>query len=134
MTPEDSPSPEELERRQQWFDWYVDRCDNHSVHAPRDGRRYTCPCCGYLTLEERGGYDICPVCFWEDDGQDDADADTVRCGPNQGLSLTEARHNFREFSASDRAASRTCGRPRKTRSRSPYHDLRSHGWERHVAT
>jgi len=28
---------------------------------------YSCPCCGYLTLPERGAYDICPVCFWEDD-------------------------------------------------------------------
>ncbi|HEI2325144.1 TPA: hypothetical protein SI485_004590, partial [Escherichia coli] len=28
---------------------------------------YKCPCCGYLTLPERGQYDICPVCQWEDD-------------------------------------------------------------------
>ncbi|TNL01225.1 hypothetical protein CYD30_28230 [Kosakonia cowanii] len=28
-----------------------------------------CPCCGYLTLTERGAYDICPVCHWEDDGK-----------------------------------------------------------------
>lgn len=28
-----------------------------------------CPCCGYLTLPERGQYDICPVCLWEDDGR-----------------------------------------------------------------
>lgn len=29
---------------------------------------YTCPCCGYITLSERpGSYDICHVCFWEDD-------------------------------------------------------------------
>jgi cysteine-rich CPCC protein len=28
---------------------------------------YRCPCCGYLTLPARGEYDICPVCFWEDD-------------------------------------------------------------------
>ncbi|MFF1770133.1 CPCC family cysteine-rich protein [Streptomyces sp. NPDC058249] len=31
---------------------------------------YGCPCCGFLTLDERGSYEICPVCFWEDDGQD----------------------------------------------------------------
>ncbi|EEW2168121.1 hypothetical protein PPV52_004650 [Escherichia coli O103] len=30
---------------------------------------YKCPCCGYLTLPERGQYDICPVCQWEDDGR-----------------------------------------------------------------
>lgn len=28
---------------------------------------YPCPCCGYLTSSEPGGYDICPVCGWEDD-------------------------------------------------------------------
>lgn len=29
---------------------------------------YPCPCCGYLVLKEGpGSYDICPICFWEDD-------------------------------------------------------------------
>ncbi len=64
-----------------------------------DGVTYACPCCGYLTLSERGGDDICPVCFWEDDGQDDHDADTVRGGPNDRLSLTEARKNFAAIGA-----------------------------------
>lgn len=41
------------------------------------------------------------MCFWNDDGQDDHDADEVRGGPNRGLSLTEARDNFRSFGASD---------------------------------
>jgi len=63
---------------------------------------YRCPCCGYNTLRERGGYEICPVCFWEDDGQDEDDADTVRGGPNGGLSLTQARGNYREFGACER--------------------------------
>ena len=64
--------------------------------------RLACPCCGYLTLGERGGFKICSVCFWEDDGQDDHDADVVRGGPNGSLSLTAARANFRAFSACDR--------------------------------
>ncbi len=31
--------------------------------------KYTCPCCGYRTLDEEppGTYDICEICFWEDD-------------------------------------------------------------------
>ncbi len=62
---------------------------------------YGCPCCGYLTLPERGGDDICPVCFWEDDGQDDHDADDVRGGPNYSLSLTAARANFARIGASE---------------------------------
>ncbi|GAA4561508.1 CPCC family cysteine-rich protein [Planotetraspora kaengkrachanensis] len=61
---------------------------------------YPCPCCGFLTLSERGGYEICPVCFWEDDGQDDHDADQVRGGPNYELSFTQGWRNFTEFGAS----------------------------------
>lgn len=46
------------------------------------------------TLNERAGYAICPICFWEDDGQDSDDADIVRGGPNHDYSLSEARSNF----------------------------------------
>jgi hypothetical protein len=58
-----------------------------------------CPCCGYKTLLERAGDEICAVCFWHDDGQDDRDADVVRGGPNYELSLTQARSNFKTFGA-----------------------------------
>jgi hypothetical protein len=47
-------------------------------------------------------FNICPVCFWEDDGQDDRNADEVVGGPNYELSLTQARQNFREFGAASR--------------------------------
>jgi cysteine-rich CPCC protein len=46
-----------------------------------------CPCCGHATLSERGVYQICPVCFWEDDGQDDT------------ANLRKARINFMLFAA-----------------------------------
>jgi len=59
-----------------------------------------CPCCGYLTICEPATYEICPVCFWEDDGQDDPDADEVHGGPNRDLSLTKGRDNFRRIGAS----------------------------------
>lgn len=55
-----------------------------------------CPCCHLPTLIERGAYDICPVCWWEDDGQDDADSDLVSGGPNGRYSLTRARANTRD--------------------------------------
>lgn len=30
--------------------------------------RFPCPCCGRLVFSEGpGSYEICPVCFWEDD-------------------------------------------------------------------
>ncbi len=60
---------------------------------------YHCPCCGYPTLKMRGSFETCPVCFWEDDGQDSHDADRVRGGPNAILSLTAARENFARFAA-----------------------------------
>jgi hypothetical protein len=95
-----NPEQEIIEKRKRWFEWYMDRLDNHSVSQPRqEGVTYRCPCCGCKTLPERGGYDICPVCFWEDDGQDDPDADVVRGGPNGGLSLAQARANYQSFGA-----------------------------------
>lgn len=68
---------------------------------PEDGP-FSCPCCSSITLDERAGYEICPVCFWEDDGQDDHDADEVRGGPNGALSLAEARRNYADFGACER--------------------------------
>jgi hypothetical protein len=52
-----------------------------------------CPCCGRRSIEERFQYEICRVCWWEDDGQDNADAGR-RAGQNYGISLTEGRVNF----------------------------------------
>lgn len=55
-----------------------------------------CPCCEYLTLSRRGQYDICRVCFWEDDGSDDPEHAS---GPNRST-LAEARHSFALIGAS----------------------------------
>ena len=91
---------EEERNRITWFEGYVDALEHRSVTAPEQkGVKYRCPCCGYKTLNERGGYDICAVCFWEDDGQDDEDADTVRGGPSACLSLTKALENYRNLGA-----------------------------------
>jgi hypothetical protein len=97
------PDPKigEFERRMEWFERYTDQLEKHSVVAGRDGGPYRCPCCHFKTLPERGGYDICKVCFWEDDGQDDQDAAVVRGGPNGRLSLIEARENYTRFGACD---------------------------------
>lgn len=56
---------------------------------------FQCPCCDYFTLSAVAMYDICPVCFWEDDGT------TGEHGfsPN-GVSLAEGRENFQKYGAS----------------------------------
>jgi len=72
-----------------------------NAEGPAAQGPYGCPCCGFITLTERSADEICPVCFWEDDGQDDHDADLVRGGPNGVLSLTAARANFQAIGASD---------------------------------
>ncbi len=61
--------------------------------------QFRCPCCRYLTLMGRAAYEICHVCWWEDDGQDDPHADEHRGGPNGSLTLSEARENFRKLGA-----------------------------------
>ena len=43
---------------------------------------------------------MCPICWWEDDGQDEQDAETVRGGPNGTLSLRQAQNNFKKYGAS----------------------------------
>ena len=62
--------------------------------------RHQCPCCDYVTLPERGGFLICDVCFWEDDGQDVDELD-VESGPNH-ITLRDGRKNFSEFGACER--------------------------------
>jgi hypothetical protein len=81
-----------------------------------DKTRYTdepmlhyCLCCGYRTIEgyeTNFGYarppdtfDICPICFWQDDavGYDKPD---IAIGPNH-VSLKQAQRNFLAFGASE---------------------------------
>jgi len=67
---------------------------------------HRCACCGFRTLSEAGACEVCPICFWEDhfwedDGRDEGDPDTVMGGPNGRLSLTAARANYRRFGAVD---------------------------------
>lgn len=87
---EETPSPEELDRSKAWFEEYTARVNDLPLR---------CPCCGCKTLEMRFGFELCPVCYWEDDGQDDADADECKGGPNGSLSLRQARANYLLFGA-----------------------------------
>jgi hypothetical protein len=42
-----------------------------------------------------------PVCWWEDDGQEDADAAEVRLTVNGHLSLSDARASYARCGAAD---------------------------------
>jgi len=66
------------------------------------GGRYQCPCCDYFTLDGRAGFEVCPVCYWEDDGQDLDRLDVVS-GPNH-ITLRQGRENFVRIGAADDAA------------------------------
>ena len=56
-----------------------------------------CPCCSLPTLSESAAFEICSVCGWEDDGQNDSNSEKVLGGPNKDYSLDEARGNFAKF-------------------------------------
>ncbi len=58
--------------------------------------KYTCPCCGYKTLDDEHEYDICPICFWEDDLFQFENVDLLGANP---VSLIEAQQNFIKFGA-----------------------------------
>lgn len=62
---------------------------------------FPCPCCGYLTLpdEPPGTFFICPVCRWQDDGQQFDDV-KMRGGANR-VSLREAQANYARLATSD---------------------------------
>jgi len=58
---------------------------------------HQCPCCDFFTLSIRGDWEICPICFWEDDGIDLDRADR-KSGPNY-LTLRAGRQNFQRIGA-----------------------------------
>jgi hypothetical protein len=66
----------------------------------RGGPKFSCPCCGYRTLRARpGNYEICHVCFWEDDPVQILDP-WYRAGANN-VSLREAQKNYAEVGVSE---------------------------------
>ncbi len=74
----------------EWLKWYMEQVVKNKTW-PKYQEKYLCPCCYMPTLDERAGFDICTICFWEDDGQDTDDAEIIRGGPNHDYSLKEAR-------------------------------------------
>jgi hypothetical protein len=92
--PVEESNAEQLAARRDWFEQYAEALNTRSVVAEPGSGPHACPCCREPTLDGRGMYEICPVCGWEDDGQDDQDAEDIRGGPNGPISLAEARRHY----------------------------------------
>lgn len=72
-----------------------------SWYEPKDPTpREQCPCCGYVSLAERGMSLICLICFWEDDAFVGNRLDRHSLCNN--MTLRQARSNFGEIGACDR--------------------------------
>jgi len=77
-----------------------------------------CPCCGYDTLgEELGHYDICPICFWEDDPLQ-FENPALEGGANEA-SLKQAQENYGKFGACEKEMIDKVIRPDNLYKRNP---------------
>lgn len=77
--------------------WRAGRVFNE---APGVSERYPCPCCGHRVLDAMpGSFEICPICFWEDDDVQFR-WPTAAVGANR-VSLIEAQRNYQSFGACD---------------------------------
>jgi hypothetical protein len=85
-----------------------------NVGADRLVPMYTCPCCGYKTLPGRGDYDLCSVCWWEDDGVEPWEIS----GPN-GQTLVEAQQEYLSESRPYRRRSGKVRPPKRREARDP---------------
>ncbi len=72
---------------------------------------FACPCCQFLTIDEEppGTFQVCPVCFWEDDFAQFQDPSFA--GGANSMSLKEARENFQSFKACGLAFSKMVRQP-----------------------
>lgn len=79
--------------------------------------KFNCPCCGYRTLREKPGgtYNICEVCFWEDDPIQ-LDDPEYEGGANR-VSLRQGQKNFQEFGACERDMIKNVRPPNSDESR-----------------
>lgn len=79
--------------------------------------KYTCPCCGYKTLTAFRSYDICTICFWEDDAVQSDDPD-FEGGANRA-SLRQAQQNFIGFGACEKECINSARKPTKEDVKDP---------------
>jgi hypothetical protein len=77
-----------------------------------EGARYPCPCCGFLTLSSvpPGSYEVCEVCYWEDDQVQFRDPEYQ--GGANAQSLREAKESFQRIGAIDEGSLGFVRKPR----------------------
>lgn len=82
--------------------------------------KYTCPCCGYKTLDSERSFDICQICFWEDDY---SQFESIECvdGAN-AVSLKQAQKNYMNFGACDEVSLKFVRKPN-------HKDFRDNAWK-----
>jgi hypothetical protein len=85
-----------------------------------DAPPFPCPCCGHLVFDEpTGSYDICEICYWEDDAVQLIFPDLS--GAANKVSLIEAQRNYLAFGA--------CEEPMRSHVRPPAaHERRDEMW------
>lgn len=95
---------------------HADACANGTGEAGREMKRHTCPVCGFRTLPNRYDWDVCPVCFWEDDvleTQGDQDSSANH------MPLSEAQANFILMGAAKPSVKKHVRSPRPLETRDP---------------
>ncbi|MBR1739599.1 MAG: alanine--tRNA ligase [Ruminococcus sp.] len=80
-------------------------------------KKYECPCCGCMTLDEPLAWCICPVCYWEDDGALDG------AGANKGIDVERARENLRTYGAFSPDMSKYTRKPYKSEITDTYRSI-----------
>ncbi len=92
----------------------------HFVYTSQSAMKYPCPCCGYRVFEEPpGSWDICPICFWEDDLSQLRFAHMA--GGANRLCLADAQRNYTEKGVSQPGMEQHVRRPSN-------YDLRDEAW------
>ena len=82
------------------------------IKKREEPKKYKCPCCGHFTFEKKErAYDICPVCFWEDDPEQYKNP-TLKGGANH-VCLADARVNYKHFGACDTEMKKFVRGPKK---------------------
>jgi predicted amidohydrolase len=79
---------------------------------------YPCPCCGYLVHDEPpGSYNICKICFWEDDISQLRFPEMA--GGANGVSLIQAQKNFVSIGACEERIRQHVRQPLSGEERDP---------------